>query len=342
MKTTQILARRRHGSWQAAAALLLATGAATATAACVAGEPAPQRPPTPGDDDTAAAPETPAEAATLAALSAANTAQLVQDLGDFVGGGFTGAGGGLGDLGFGALPRFAAPGGCSAQLSIDGREVELAADCTLPSGRHVQGSLLVGLGGECGLGGLSVDFDLLVESQVGAGDEVRVRGHVALKRGVGTLYLATRLEHESHLGERDVETQVGACVVLDLPRRLVAMDGIVSLRIDAELVALFRVSDLQHLLCEPLPYTGTIHVQHRDRIVEVRFDRETPKTGVVTVVSDAGTVRVELPVPLGGLCAGGQIPPPLDIDYASCGGCDSPVPPPGDPDDPIPEPPPVD
>jgi hypothetical protein len=339
MQAAQIATRRKHGSWLAAAVLLLATSAVTATAACDTGDPAsPQRPRTPGEDDAPAAPETPAEAATLAALSAADTAQLVQDLGDFVGGGFAGAGG----LGFGTLPRFAAPGGCSAQLSIDGTEVALDADCTLPSGRHVQGSLLVGLGGECGVGGLSVDFDLLVESQVGAGDEVRVRGHVALKRGVGTLYLATRLEHASRLGERDVETLVGACVVLDLPRRLVAMDGTVSLEIDAELVALFRVNDLQHLLCEPLPYTGTIHVQHRDRIVEVHFDRDTPKTGVITVASDAGTVRVELPIPLGGLCAGSPIPPPLDIDYASCGGCGNPVPPPGDPDEPIPEPPPVD
>ena len=109
-----------------------------------------------------------------------------------------------------------------------------------------------------------------------------------------------------------------------------------------ELIALFRVDDLQHLLCEPLPYTGTIHVQHRDRLVDVLFDRDTPKTGVVTIVTDASTVRVELPIPLGGLCSGGQIPAPLDIDYASCGGCGNPVPPPGGPTDPIPPPPPID
>ncbi len=337
MQTTGMATRRNQGSWRAALALLLTSSAASAAgAACSASDPAAAVP---------QPPETPTEAATLATLAAADTAQLVQDLGDFVGGGFAGALGGLGglgDLGFSTLPLFVAPGGCSAQISFDATQIELASDCTLPSGRHVQGSLFVGLGGECGFGGLTVDFDLLVESQAGAGDEVRVKGHVGLKHGAGALYLATKLEHESHLGGHDIETLVGGCFVLDLPRKLMAMDGTVSLEVDAELIALFRVNDLQHLLCEPLPYTGTIRVQHRDRIVEVIFDRETPKTGVVTVVTDAGTVRVELPIPLGGLCSGGQIPSPLAIDYASCGGCGNPVPPPpADPMDPIPPPPPI-
>src|SRR5689334_24097429 len=41
---------------------------------------------------------------------------------------------------------------------------------------------------------------------------------------------------------------------------------------------LFR-SDLQHLLCDPVPYTGTLHVQHGNRIIDVVFDRDTPATG---------------------------------------------------------------
>ncbi|GEM_PF-5434303 len=330
-----MLTRRNHGSWMAALALVL-----TASAACGAGEATvPEAPAVPQR------PETPKAAATLATLSAADTTRLVQDIGDFVGGGFTGSlGGGPGGsgLGFGTLPLFAAPAGCSAQISIDAAKIELASNCTLLSGRHVHGSLLVGLGGECGLGGLTVDFDLLVESQAGASDEVRVKGHVGLKLGAGALYLAMRLEQESHLGAHDVETLVGGCFVLDLPRKLMAMDGTVSLEVDAELIALFRSNDLQQLLCEPLPYTGTIRVQHRDRNVEVIFDRDTPTTGVVTVVTGTSTERVELPIPLGGLCSGGQIPSPLDIDYASCGGCGNPVPPPGNPDDPIPPPPQVD
>jgi len=125
--------------------------------------------------------------------------------------------------------------------------------------------------------------------------------------------------------------------MLDLPERRAAFDGVVSLDVDAQRIALFRVSDLQHMLCEWLPYTGSVYVEHKGVFVEVVFDRDTPKTGVVRVNTPSASVEAKLPVPTGGWCSGGTIPTPATIDYQTCGGCGSPVPP-GGPNDPIPDP----
>jgi hypothetical protein len=293
-------------------------------------------------DEARAVPQRPAsaqEAATLAATTAVDTAAILQDVSAFIGDGFAGSLGG--GAGLALVPRFLPPTGCSAQLSFDLTHVALASECTLPSGRHVAGTLRIALGGQCGLGGLTVDFDLLVESQPGAGDELHVKGHVGLAHGGGELWLATSLEKTASLGAHDVTALVGACVVLDLPERRLAMDGAVSLDVDGARLALFRVSDLQHLLCDTLPYTGTIRAEHDGHAVEVVFDRDTPSTGVVTVTTDLGTTKVELPLPLAQLCAGGQVPAPAVIDYATCGGCGHPAPPPASPADPIMPPPPV-
>jgi hypothetical protein len=279
-------------------------------------------------------PETPEQAAAVSATSAAETTALLADIDQFIGNGFVGW-----IPGSATLPAFGLPADCQANISIDRTRIELASECTLPSGRHTKGSLLIAFGGTCGFNGLTVDFDLLVESQPGANDEVAVKGRVALKHGGGELWLSTILEHESHLGGHDVATHVGGCFNLNLPALRAAFDGVVSLDVDADRIALFRVSDLQALLCEGLPYTGTIHVEHKGTIVEVVFDRDTPKTGIVTITTPAGTSKVELPLLTGGLCSGGQTPQPVAIDYQTCGGCGNPVPPPDGPDDPIPEPP---
>ncbi|MBS1121310.1 MAG: hypothetical protein H6Q90_3538 [Deltaproteobacteria bacterium] len=276
-------------------------------------------------------PQTAEEAGRTAAASAADTAQLLADVNEFVGAGF----GGLPVAG--GPPPFAPPANCTASFSIDQTHIQLESDCTLPSGRHTRGSMSVALGGSCGFGGFTVDFDLLVESQPGAGDEVAVTGHVALKHGAGELWLASQIEHESHLGGHDVNSKVAGCFMLDLPEKRAAFDGVVSVDVDGQRISLFRVSDLQHMLCEWLPFTGSVHVEHLGEFVEVVFDRDTPTTGVVTIVTPTSSTRVQLPVPTGGFCSSGAIPTPSVIDYQVCGGCGNPVPP-GGPSDPVPEP----
>lgn len=285
------------------------------------------------DDDRAVptAPQTATEAGQTAATSAADSAQLLADIDEFIGAGFTGLGVA------GGPPAFTPPVNCTASFSLNQTHVALESDCTLPSGRHVHGSLEIALGGSCGFNGFTVDFDLLVESQVGAGDEVAVTGSVALKHGLGELWLSSKLEHESHIGGHDVASNVAGCFMLDLPERRAAFDGVVSLDVDAQRIALFRVSDLQHMLCEWLPYTGSVYVEHKGVFVEVVFDRDTPKTGVVTVNTPSASVEAKLPVPTGGWCSSGAIPTPATIDYQTCGGCGSPVPP-GGSGDPIPDP----
>ena len=293
-----------------------------AIAGCTSGDDRPV--PTP--------PQSAEEAGQTAATNAADTAQLLADVDQFVGAGFSGlpvAGG---------PPPFSPPGNCTANFSIDQTHIALQSDCTLPSGRHVHGSLSIALGGSCGFGGFTVDYDLLVESQPGAGDEVAVTGHLALKHDAGQLWLASLLQHESHLGGHDVSSKVAGCFNLNLPERRAAFDGVVSVDVDAQRISLFRVSDLQHMLCEWLPYTGSVYVEHHGEYVEVVFDRDTPTTGVVTINTAAGSSRVTLPVPTGGLCSAGAAPTPAVIDYQACGGCGNPVPP-GGPTDPIPDPP---
>lgn len=47
--------------------------------------------------------------------------------------------------------------------------------------------------------------------------------------------------------------------------------------------------------------------------IDVAFDRDTPKTGVVTVTTAAGTLRITLPVLTGSWCTAGAIPPAASI-----------------------------
>jgi hypothetical protein len=299
------------------------------TAACASDSEAPPAAPQ--------APQSIEEAATLSASRAAETTTLVADIDQLVANGFASWIPGLGVAG--GVPAFALPADCSANISLDRTRIELASECTLPSGRHVKGTLVIALGGDCGLAGLTVEFDLLVESAPGANDELATKGKIALKHGGGELWLSTILEHSSHIAH-DVEGRAAGCFNLDLPERRAAFDGVVSLDVDSKRVALFRASDLQHMLCEWLPYTGTVHLEHDGSSIDVTFDRDTPTTGVVTVTTAAGTSRVTLPVPTGGWCTAGVIPPTAAIDYQTCGGCGNPVPP-TPPGDPVPEPPPL-
>ncbi len=283
------------------------------------------------------APATAQEAAALSATQAADTTALLSDIDSLIANGFANWIPGAGVTG--GIPTFALPADCTGSVSIDQSHIELGHECTLPSGRHTKGSLVISLGGDCGFSGLTVHFDLLVESQPGANDEVAVVGDVALKHGGGELWLSTKLEHSSHVGH-DVEGRAAGCFNLDLAAKRGAFDGVVSLDVDNERIALFRASDLQHMLCEWLPYTGTVHLEHEAKAIDVTFDRDTPKTGVVTVTTASGTERITLPVPTGGWCSGGAIPPTATIDYQTCGGCSNPTPP-TPPDGSVPEPPPL-
>lgn len=295
--------RRPHLAW-----LLL-------TAACSTGI----------ENDVPSAPATSDEAAALSASRAADTTTLLADIDQLIANGFAGWVPGLGVTS--GVPVFALPAGCNGSISLDRTKIELGGECTLPSGRHTKGSLSIALGGDCGLAGLTVAFDLIVESAPGANDEINTKGKVALKHGGGELWLSTKLEHVSHVGGHDVDGRAAGCFNLDLPDKRAAFDGAVSLDVDGTRIALFRVTDLQHMLCEWLPYTGTVHLEHDGKAVDVTFDRDTPKTGVVTVTTAAGTKKLTLPVPTGGWCTAGAIPPAATIDYQTCGGCGNPVPP---------------
>jgi len=271
------------------------------------------------------------ESALTAEEAVEHVTDLLGDVGGFVGEGFAGFGAGGGGgwqdwLDGGQLPIFEAPGGCTADISLLGGEVSLASDCTLASGRHVQGSLHVGFGAACAPIGVSVDFDLLVESAPGAGDEVRVSGSVDLSFGDARLYLAVRLSEETHF-EAVHATEVGACVVVDLPARLLAIDGSVQHSVDGQERHGLRIEDLQASLCEHPPYTGAVRIHGPVHNVEVAFDRPAPDQALVTVVADGAATEVELPVLKvpGPFCA--DLPPvPLALDYASCGGCGHPDP----------------
>ena len=280
------------------------------------------------------APTTNDEAAVLSAVRAADTTALVADIDQLIANGLSSWLPGVA----GGVPVFALPPGCKGSVSLDRTRVSLDGECTLPSGRHTKGSLAIELGGDCGFAGLTVTFALVVESQPGANDEVAVDGKVALKQGGGVLWLSTKLAHVSHVGGHDVLGRAGGCFNVDLLDLRAAFDGVVSLDVDGERIALFRAIDLQQMLCEWLPYTGTVQLEHRGQPIDINFDRDTPTTGVISVTISNVTKRITLPVPTGGSCSAGAPPTRAVLDYNSCGGCSNPVPPSTGT---IPEPPPL-
>jgi hypothetical protein len=264
------------------------------------------------------------EAAQTAAVNAANTSELLADIHQFIGTSFSGA------IPLnGGFPSFAAPANCTASFSLDQSHISLAADCTLPSGRHVHGSLTIALGGSCGLLGFTVDYDLYCESAPSSGYEVEVKGHVSFKHDLGQMWLSGELECDLGLGGHDVQKKAAGCFMLDLPGLRAAFDGVESLHVDSQEIEKFRITDLQQMLCEWLPFTGSVYVMFEGEYVQAQFDRDTPRTGVVTITTNNSTIQLKLPVPTGGWCTGGAIPTPAMIDYQSCGGCGNPVPPSG-------------
>lgn len=304
--------------------LWLALLACAAPAACIdsSAPPAPAKGPA-------------AESALTAEEAVEDVTELLGDLGGFVGDGFAGLGAGGGQgwqdwLDGGGLPAFAPPAGCSMDVSILGGDISFASDCTLPSGRHVQGSFHFGLGAPCGAFGFSLSFDLLVESAPGAGDEVRVSGSVDLSFADQRLYLALELSEETQF-EAVHATDIGACVVVDLPTRVLAIDGSVEHSVDGAPRHGLRIDDLQASLCEHPPYTGTVAMHGPTHNLSIEFDRPTADQGRITVDADDTHTEVSLPVLRipGPFCA--DLPPvPLVLDYASCGGCGHPAPDDGD------------
>lgn len=300
-------------------ALWLAVATIAGAAACVesGGMPAPT------------AREPAIESALTAEEAVEGVSELLGDVGGFVGDGFAGMGGGgqgWQDLLDGGLPAFEPPAGCTMELALPGNEISFASDCTMPSGRHVEGSFYLGFGSSCGAFGLEVSFDLLVESAPGAGDLVRVTGSVNLSFEDRRLYLAIDLSEETHF-EHVHATDIGACLVVDLPTRLVAIDGRVQHSVDGNPRHGLRIEDLQASICEHPPYTGTVSIFGPVHNVEIAFDRPSADQGRITVDADDTHTQVDLPVLKvpGPLCA--DIPEaPLDLDYASCGGCGHPAP----------------
>ena len=270
------------------------------------------------------------ESALTAEEAAEDVTELLGDVGGFVGNGFAGLGGGGGGqgwqdwLGGDALPAFAATEGCSMDVSLLGGDISFASDCTLPSGRHVQGSFHFALGAPCDGFGFSLAFDLLVESSPGAGDEVSVSGSVDLSFADERVYLALELSQEVHLAAVHA-TDVGACVVVDLPTRILAIDGSVQHSVDGHPRHGLRIEDLQASLCEHPPYSGTVSMFGPVHNVAIEFERPAANEARVTVDADSTHTQVDLPVLKipGPFCA--DLPPaPLVLDYASCGGCGHP------------------
>ena len=273
-------------------------------------------------------------AAVQSALTAEEAVEEVQDLlgdvGGFVGNGFAGFGGGGQGwqdwMDFGGLPAFEAPSGCTMDASLLGGEISFASDCTMPSGRHVQGSLHIGLGAPCAPFGFAVNFDLLVESAPGAGDEVHVSGSVNLSFADQRIYLALNLSEEVHLSAVHA-TDVAACVVVDLPTRILAIDGSVRHSVDGDERHGLRIEDLQASLCEHPPYTGSVRMHGPVHNAQIEFERPGPDEARITVATDGDETHLTLPVLKipGPFCA--DLPPvPLALDYASCGGCGHPDP----------------
>lgn len=290
---------------------------------------------------------TPTPAARQAATDSALTAEeaveevtdVLGDVGGFVGNGFAGFGAGGGQgwqdwLDGGGLPAFEPPANCTIDASFLGGDVSIASDCTMPSGRRVEGSLHIGLDTACAPFGFSVAFDLLTESAPGANDEVRVTGSVDLSFADARLYLAVRLSEETRFATVHA-TDIAACLVVDLPARLLALDGSVVHSVDGQERHALRIQDLQASICEHPPYTGVVQMSGPVHNVTVSFERPSPDEARIAVHADGTTTRVELPVLRlpGPLCA--DLPPvPLELDYASCGGCGHPDPaPPIDEDD---------
>jgi hypothetical protein len=270
-----------------------------------------------------------------AALTAAQTAALAGDISHLIAQGFAlqslppGV-----SLGAPPLPgqlTFQAPARCTHQLALGGRRVSLEDDCSTPSGRRLHGSLSIG--GGCAPFGFTVEYHLAIESIPGAGDRLLVDGAVNLGLGHHRMNLATSLEMRAEDGGHSVAQSIAACTILDLDRSLFAMNGHVTTNVDNRALVELGIDDLETQLCEALPYTGSIHLMDPIDTISVTFDQATPKERRVTVIVDSDRYTVELPdeVPVRWCSPQTALPVPMTIDYATCGGCTQPAPPPMQP-----------
>lgn len=254
----------------------------------------------------------PDTAARAAGLTASKTITIAGDVGQLVAGTFN----------------------LHAGISIDtmppvGTIVDLDHDLTTPGGRHVQGSLHVALSNACSPFGLEVDYHLLIESDPQSGEMLSIDGTVKLAIGRGTLDLSVSLEQLATADSHSVQTSVNVCLMLDAPSRHVAMNGHVLVGVDNQDYRGVRIEDVRAVLCEPLPYQGSVIVEDPDHDISVVFDQGSPDTRVVTVQVDGNTSRTELDVQkIVEVCDDifGPASLPQTIDYASCGGCGQPPP----------------
>lgn len=273
------------------------------------------------------------------AMSAASAADIAGDLGEFFRSGFVLGGGGLGGLnlpgaslgalGSGLPIQFGAPAGCSYEFAVSGQGLSLAHDCTLPSGRHISGSLeILNAFNGCGAANLSLRFDLLVESRAGAGDMLSVEGSVDLDFGAQALTLALRFEKLLQVPGHSIRHSIAACSIIDHGASVLALNGQIVSDIDGTYVRALEIIDLQKAHCEVLPYTGTVRFESPQHEVVVDFDRDTPDTSRVRVTVDGQLVDVDVDarVPTGRVCATPPPASPIAYDYASCGGCGQPTP----------------
>jgi hypothetical protein len=259
----------------------------------------------------------PQTAAAAAGLTAKTTIDLAGDVGQLVVRSFNIRGG----ASIGAMPAV-------------GTVVDLDHDITTPGGRRVQGSLSVSLSNACSPFGLEVEYHLLIESDPNSGDMLAVDGSVKLGIGGGALDLSVSLEQLAVVDGHSIRHSINVCLMLDLPSRHVAMNGHVLASIDDRDHRGVRIEDVRAVLCEPLPYQGSVIVEDPDHEISVVFDSATPDTRSVTVNVDGSTSRTELDVgPLDQACDDlfGPNALPATIDYQSCGGCGQPPPatPPG-------------
>lgn len=276
----------------------------------------------PTDGDVAEPPHAPSLDYDIqsAGLTAARTPELLGDIAEFVRDGF---GPRFTTASFGAngFSLFSTNARCQRSLAFGGKQLTLEHDCTTPAGRRVRGSLSIDLdAAQCSAKGLEVEMHLAVQDAPGGDHELIVDGRVALGFDSRRMFFAVSLEHERTWRNHKVLRSIDSCFILDGGDRLVAMNGHVRTAVDGAVLHNLEIRDLQHSLCHPLPYTGTVLAETMHGRVQIDFDATSPDTSEVTVVAEGGTSRVELSASTSVRFCDAPTTP-VAIDYEVCERC---------------------
>jgi len=225
----------------------------------------------------------------------------------------------------------AAPANCSVTTQAANGEFTLHDDCTLPSGRHVSGTMSSSFGGVCGFNGMQVSIDFTVAPTPGSADLLHFQGTLGLSFQVGRLYASSALDFDASFGDHTIVDHARDCVVVDLPSRAFAFEGATNHSIDGAIVLLAGAADVQQSTCEPAPYVGRFQILASASSLQVTFSQPDPATELISVVDNGALNDLQL---ASGAFPGCEAPrTKLAIDYGACGSCAPPPPPPSPPID---------